>query len=85
MRINSRRALYRNEPMQKKSGAPQEKIAVSHLSYAQAISMATLNCRGLMEISKYEELMQIMQIHHIDILALQETKVSSSSEEQKIQ
>ena len=38
-----------------------------------------------MEMSKREQLMHIMQTHHIDILALQETKVSSSSEEQKIQ
>ena len=37
-----------------------------------------------MEMSKREQLMHIMQTHHIDILASQETKVSRSSEEQKM-
>ena len=53
------------------------------IKYAEKISLATLNCRGPLEASKREQIVQIMHVHQIDLLALQETKVNSSSEEQR--
>ena len=38
-----------------------------------------------MEAGKREQIMQIMREHRIDIMAIQETKVSTSSEETKVQ
>ena len=34
-----------------------------------------------MEVGKTEQIMRIMQQHKIDLIALQETKINSSSEE----
>ena len=57
--------------------------APNKMCYAQTLVVATLNCRGLMEAGKREQLMYIMQKHKIDLVALQETKVSNKSEEIK--
>lgn len=49
--------------------------------YAQKWCLGTLNCRGLNEQGKREQIMEIMNKLNIDILALQETKVNYCSEE----
>ena len=51
------------------------------LDYARKVKIATLNCRGLAELSKRQQLIHAMKKLHIDILALQETKIKTDSTE----
>ena len=61
------------------------RTTATKLSYAEKITVASLNCRGLVETGNREQIIQVMQEHRIDIMAIQETKISTSSEETKIQ
>ena len=47
------------------------------------LHIASLNCKGMMENTKREQLIQIMEREEIDIMCLQETWINSSSEEMK--
>ena len=47
------------------------------------LHIASLNCKGMMENTKREQLIQIMEREYIDIMWLQETWINSSSEEMK--
>ena len=51
--------------------------------YAKEIKVASLNVRGLKEITKREQVITYMKSNSIDLLCLQETKIPSSSVEQK--
>ena len=76
--------LGRSQPTKEKENTIDDSInAPNKMCYAQTLVVATLNCRGLMEAGKREQLMYIMHKHKIDLVALQETKVSSNSEEIK--
>ena len=62
---------------------PNPSVAHQSFRYRQTIGIATLNCRGLAEAGKRDQIIKIMKTHQIDLLALQETKVNYSSEEIK--
>ena len=86
IKINRRRHHTQNEvrPGKRDPGyEPEARSSNNTIKYADKLSVATLNCRGLLEASKREQIVQIMHVHQIDLLALQETKVNSSSEEQR--
>ena len=51
--------------------------------YAKEIKIATLNVRGMKEISKREQVVIYMKNNSIDLLCMQETKIPSSSIEQR--
>jgi hypothetical protein len=70
--------------------APRGQQKVAHrgqereqLSYNETLRLATLNCRGINEQAKRENIIKLMQKQKIDILCLQETKVATSSIEIK--
>ena len=63
---------------------PDTLAHTNSLPYGQTFVIATLNCRGLNEAGKREQIMEIMHQHKIDLLALQETKINHSSEELKV-
>ena len=51
--------------------------------YNQLLTLATLNVRGMKEITKIEQIITHMIAHRIDILCLQETKMPGSNLERK--
>ena len=63
---------------------PDTLVHTNSLPYGQTFVIATLNCRGLNEAGKREQIMEIMHQHKIDLIALQETKINHSIEELKV-
>ena len=63
---------------------PDTFVHTNSLPYGQTFVIATLNCRGLNEAGKREQIMEIMHQHKIDLIALQETKINHSIEELKV-
>ena len=61
---------------------PSKNPTTTRMKYGHTIAIATLNCRGLAELSKRQQLTYIMKKFNIDILALQETKQRTNSHEQ---
>ena len=51
--------------------------------YAKELKIASLSVRGMKEISKREQVVTYMKNNSIDLLCIQETKVPSSSIEQR--
>ena len=79
-----RRANYFISKNDASPSPPQQGNNNNYLPYAHKWRMGTLNCRGLNEQSKREQIMEIMRQLKIDVLALQETKVNHCSEECRV-
>ena len=52
------------------------------ISHKQAFKIATLNCRGMLEQTKREVYITIMEELRIDILCLQETHINTNHKEE---
>lgn len=82
-RINRKRMKTdRNNPdMNAPNKIPSQTPTTPGMKYGHTITIATLNCRGLAELSKRQQLTYIMEKFNIDILAMQETKQRTNSQE----
>jgi hypothetical protein len=86
MNMNMNMNITTHEKHNPKPSKPTTQIrkqATDQIKYNQRFKLATLNCRGLNEQAKREQIIEIMHKHDIDILALQETKNNNCSEENK--
>ena len=61
----------------------KEKKTAPKWKYNQLLTLATLNVRGMKEITKREQIITQMIEHKIGILCLQETKMPGSNVERK--
>ena len=61
----------------------ETRVSAPRWEYAKELKVASLNVRGMREITKREQVITHMEKDSIDLLCLQETKIPSSSIEQR--